>query len=124
MPKQRNWTKGRRGFQPRLDDSQRQALYECWLRNEWKNQPVKEMLKQSFGIELPDRTLGDYKKRLKQLLTRELKKEEERIERVLAVPGKKEIADTLTEGNDRDLLRLLIRLHIEKRGEYDNRINA
>jgi len=120
MPKQRNWAKGRRGFQPRLDDSQRQALYECWLRNEWKNQPVKEMLKQSFGIELPDRTLGDYKKRLKQLLTGELKKEEERIERVLAVPGKKEIADTLAEGNDRDLLRLLIRLHIEKRGNNDN----
>jgi len=124
MPKQRNWAKGEKGFQSRLDDSQRKALYACWLRNEWKNQPARDMLKRSFGIELPDRTLGDYKKRLKRILTIELKKEEERIERVLAVPGKKEIADTLAEGNDRDLLRLLIRLHIEKRGEYDNRINT
>jgi len=60
-----NWSQGEKGFQARLDESQQKALYEFWLRNDWKNQPARDMLKRSFGIELPDRTLGDYKRRLK-----------------------------------------------------------
>ena len=60
-----NWSRGEKGFQARLDESQQKALYECWLRNDWKNTPARDMLKRSFGIELPDRTLGDYKRRLK-----------------------------------------------------------
>ena len=61
-----NWGKGTRGFQSRLDASQQKALYECWVQNNWKNKPARALLKNSFGIELPERTLGDYKKRLRE----------------------------------------------------------
>ncbi|MCL0055422.1 hypothetical protein M1N56_06085 [Dehalococcoidia bacterium] len=67
-----NWAQGVRGFQAKLDASQQKALLECWVQNDWKNQPVRTLLKESFGIELPDRTLGEYKKRLRERMGKEV----------------------------------------------------
>ena len=61
-----NWETGHRGFKATLDDIQQKELFNCWIQNDWKNTPAKEMLKRLYGLELPKRTFAEYKRRLKK----------------------------------------------------------
>ena len=60
-----NYEKGKRGFQPTLNQSQINGLLHVWIQNEWKNDPARRYLKESHRIVLPERTLSDNKKRLR-----------------------------------------------------------
>jgi len=61
-----NWELGRRGFKATLDDIQQKELLNCWVQNDWKNAPAKEMLSSRHDIELPVRTLAEYKSRFRK----------------------------------------------------------
>ena len=60
-----NYVKGKRGFQSTLNQSQINGLLHVWIQNEWKNEPARRYLKESHRIVLPERTLSDNKKRLR-----------------------------------------------------------
>jgi hypothetical protein len=61
----KNWEAGRRGFIPALEKAQKQELMLFWSQKDWKLPPARKWLKEQYGVELNPRTLGRYKKELK-----------------------------------------------------------
>ena len=62
-----NYSKGKRGFQPSLTESQKAELLRVWIQFDWKSEPARLILKERHGIELAERTLSIYKKDLREM---------------------------------------------------------
>ncbi len=64
-PYRSNAVKGKRGFQSLLTGTQQSQLLRIWVQNDWKNAPVRKFLSDNYELELRDRTLRYYKRRLR-----------------------------------------------------------
>lgn len=62
-----NWEKGKRGFQPRINEYQKAELMVVLKQNGWDISAGREFLTSRFDMEISNASLYSYKKKLKQI---------------------------------------------------------